>query len=73
MEEFYGRRRNLIYALFVDRGDEDYLAARLLFWNGIARGSMWSAAQSVEKYVKAVLLLRGHSSKFGHERVWEKL
>lgn len=71
-EEFRRRRNRLIDDLFLARADEDYAAARLLVLNGLLRSHLWAAAQAVEKYVKAALLLRGQSSKFGHDKVWAK-
>jgi len=46
---------------FVKPADEDYVAARLLAQKGMYRAFFWAAAQSLEKYLKAFLLLRGVS------------
>lgn len=48
---------------FVKPADEDYVAARLLAQKGMHRAFFWAASQSLEKYLKAFLLLRGVSVK----------
>lgn len=53
----------IIYESFVISADEDYLMARFFARHGLARGFFWAAAQSIEKYLKAFLLFRGHSVK----------
>ena len=50
---------NVIYESFVTSGDQDYLTARLLAQKGLPRGFYWAAAQTIEKYLKAFLLLNG--------------
>lgn len=52
---------DVIYESFVVPGDQDYLTARLLAQKGFQRAFYWAAAQSIEKYLKAFLLLNGHS------------
>lgn len=47
----------VIYESFVVPGDEDYLLSRLLSQKGLKRGFYWAAAQAVEKYFKALLLM----------------
>ena len=47
----------VIYESFVVPGDQDYLTARLLAQKGLQRAFYWAAAQSIEKYLKAFLLL----------------
>lgn len=54
---------NVIFESFVEPADHDYLAARSLGINGLYRSFFWSAAQTVEKYLKAFLLLNGVSIK----------
>lgn len=46
---------------FVKPADEDYVAARLLAQKGMHRAFFWAASQSLEKYLKAFLLMRGAS------------
>lgn len=55
-------KRNVVYVIyesFVVPGDQDYLMARLLAQNGLPRGFYWAAAQAIEKYLKAFLLING--------------
>jgi hypothetical protein len=53
---------DVIYESFVVTADQDYLTARLLAKNGLYRAFYWAAAQTIEKYLKAFLLLRGKSA-----------
>jgi len=52
---------DVIYESFIVPGDEDYFSARLLAIRGFHRAYYWSAAQCIEKYLKAYLVLRGKS------------
>lgn len=52
---------NVISDSFVKPADEDYVAARLLAQKGMYRAFFWAASQSLEKYLKAFLLMRGAS------------
>ncbi|MDI1258191.1 hypothetical protein, partial [Aquabacterium sp.] len=54
---------DVIYESFIVPGDQDYLMARLLAQNGLARGFYWAAAQAAEKYFKAFLLMNGFGVK----------
>ncbi|WP_341714344.1 HEPN domain-containing protein [Limnobacter sp.] len=56
---------DVIYESFVITADQDYLTARLLAQSGLYRAFYWAAAQTVEKYLKAFLLLRGKPVKSG--------
>jgi len=51
--------KRVIYESFIVPADEDYLTARLLAINGLSRAFFWSAAQAVEKYLKAYLISHG--------------
>lgn len=52
------RKVDLIFRLYVDPADQDYLAARWAFNNGLFQSFHNSAGQAVEKYLKAALLLQ---------------
>lgn len=52
-----------IYESFVVPGDQDYLISRLLALKGLPRGFYWAAAQAIEKYLKAFLLMNGEGVK----------
>ncbi len=53
----------VIYESFVVPGDQDYLVSRLLAQKGLPRGFYWAAAQAIEKYTKAFLLINGKGVK----------
>lgn len=62
------RKQWLVDDLFVGTADEDYLLARWCYFNDMHRQFFWHAAQAIEKYQKASLVLNGHSiSEFSHE------
>lgn len=54
---------DVIYESFVVPGDQDYLMSRLLAQKGLLRGFYWAAAQAIEKYLKAFLLMNGEGVK----------
>lgn len=57
----------IIENMFISVADSDYAASRVLFQNLLNRQSYWYAAQALEKYFKAILLVNGQSVKrFGH-------
>jgi HEPN domain-containing protein len=51
-----------------DQADRDYIAARVLHVHNLDTQFLWSASQSVEKYLKAILLYNFRSAKgLGHD------
>lgn len=54
---------DVIYESFVVPADQDYLMSRLLAQKGLPRGFYWAAAQAIEKYLKAFLLMNGEGVK----------
>ena len=54
---------DVIYESFIVPADQDYLMSRLLAQKGLPRGFFWSAAQAIEKYLKAFLLMNGKGVK----------
>jgi hypothetical protein len=59
---------DLILDLFVRTADENYIAARWCAANGLYTDFLWLAVHALEKYLKAVLLMNGRSSKaYGHD------
>jgi len=54
---------DVIYESFVMPADQDYLMSRLLAQKGLPRGFYWAAAQAIEKYLKAFLLMNGEGVK----------
>lgn len=60
--------RTLIWRMFRDAADEDYLAARLGARARSAHQFAWSAQQATEKILKCSLLMNGYATKsFGHD------
>lgn len=47
--------------MFIETADEDYVLARWLFINRLHRQFFWSAAQALEKLLKASILINGGS------------
>lgn len=61
-------KNTLVTQMFADMADQDYIVARWSFQKGLYTNFFWSAGQSIEKYLKASLLLNGKSAKnFGHD------
>lgn len=59
--------------MFLSSGDGDYLMARQAYRAGLANQFWWSASQTIEKYLKTVLLMHGKSAKgYGHQlgKLW---
>ena len=53
---------------FRDVADQDYIAARACYKNGLTLQFLWMAHQAIEKYLKAILLYNKRSSKdLGHD------
>ncbi len=48
---------------FRDVADKDYIAARINYYHGLDQQFLWSALQSLEKYLKAILLYNRKSTK----------
>jgi HEPN domain-containing protein len=64
------RKIDLTLRLYVDPADEDYLAARVAYSNGLFHIFYWCAAQACEKYLKACCLLQDRSAQnYGHDLV----
>lgn len=51
----------VVYESFVLPGDQDYVTARLLAQKGLHRAFYWAASQTIEKYLKALIVLNGKS------------
>lgn len=66
----------LVGEVFIDTADEDYILARWCYFNQFSKQFFWNAAQAIEKYLKASLVLNGHTSKgFSHnlEKLFESV
>lgn len=59
---------SLVHELFVRTADENYVTARWCAVNDLKTDFLWLALHAVEKYLKAVLLVNGRSSRgYGHD------
>ncbi|WP_152044503.1 HEPN domain-containing protein [Aureimonas psammosilenae] len=56
-------KTRLVRELFIRTADENYIVARWCAFEGFHTDFFWLAVHAVEKYMKAVLLLNGRSSK----------
>ena len=66
--ELDASKYEIIDTLFIETADQNYLLARVCYFNGLYNDFFWNAAQSIEKYLKASLLLNGFSVKdTGHD------
>jgi hypothetical protein len=67
-EKYYAAKRTIVDEIFIKTADENYVVARWCFCQGMNVDFFWLAVHCVEKYLKAVLVLNGHTSKhFSHE------
>ncbi|WP_191555636.1 HEPN domain-containing protein [Brevundimonas aurantiaca] len=63
-------KNNLVHELFVRTADENYVTARWCAINRLTTDFFWLAVHALEKYLKAVLLVNGGTSKsHGHDIV----
>lgn len=59
--------RSLVWKLYRDAADEDYIASRACAKMGLRFNFFWSVQQALEKILKATILLNGQDSvKVGH-------
>ena len=62
-EPIHAEQNLIVRELFVDTADDNYIAARWCFVEGLNVDYSWLAVHALEKYMKAALLLNGHSAK----------
>lgn len=68
--EFEQATHRLVQKMFVDTADDNYIAARWCFCRRLQIDYHWLSVHTLEKYLKAILLLNEKSSKgFGHKIV----
>lgn len=60
-------KMEMVNEMFVEPADNNYVLARWLFVNGIVPEYCWQAAQAIEKYQKAILLLNKERITKQHE------
>lgn len=61
-DELSAMKQAYVRTAFLAPADHNYLMARIAFKKGLVLDAYWSAAQAVEKYFKASLLLNGRSA-----------
>lgn len=59
----YAEKNSIVQELFINTADDNYIAARWCFHESLNVDFFWLAVHSLEKYMKAILLLNGRSSK----------
>lgn len=59
----HAEKTSIIEELFINTADDNYIAARWCFHESLNVDFFWLAVHSLEKYMKAVLLMNGFSSK----------
>lgn len=70
IERIHSEQGLIVRELFVDTADDNYIAARWCFVEGLNIDWFWLAVHALEKYMKAALLLNGRSAKtYGHDIV----
>lgn len=55
-------KNNVVTQMFVDTADQNYLIARWAYHRGMFIDFFWNSVHALEKYLKASLLLNGHSA-----------
>jgi hypothetical protein len=55
-------KNSITKRLFIDTADDNYIVARWCYFHALNVDFSWLAVHCLEKYMKAVLLLNGHSS-----------
>jgi HEPN domain-containing protein len=64
----YSNKHSIVTELFVVTADDNYVAARWCYQQGLNVDFFWLAVHCLEKYMKAVLLLNGRPARsYGHD------
>ena len=63
IERIHSEQGLIVRELFVDTADDNYIAARWCFVEGLNIDWFWLAVHALKKYMKAALLLNGRSAK----------
>ncbi len=68
LDDFYAEKHSIINEMFIATADQNYVLARWSFHQHLNVDFFWLAVHSVEKYLKAALLINGKSAKtYGHD------
>ena len=68
IERIHAEQDLIVRDLFVDTADDNYIAARWCFVEGLNVDYFWLSVHALEKYMKAALLLNGRSAKGYRDR-----
>ena len=63
LKRIHAEQNRVVRPLFIDTADDNYIAARWCFVEGLNVDYFWLSVHALEKYMKAALLLNGRSSK----------
>jgi hypothetical protein len=63
LDEFYAEKQSIINEMFIATADHNYVLARWSFHHDLNVDFFWLAVHSIEKYLKALLLLNGKSAR----------
>jgi hypothetical protein len=67
-EQLNGNKGYIIQNMFLRTADDNYIVARWCHENDLITDFFWNAAHALEKYMKAVLLYNGESTRnLGHD------
>jgi hypothetical protein len=68
LDDLYPFKHDIVSELYIKTADENYVAARWCFANGLDIDFFWLAAHCMEKYLKAALLLNERPAKtYSHD------
>ena len=63
IKRIHAEQNRVVRSLFIDTADDNYIAARWCFVEGLNVDYFWLSVHALEKYMKAALLLNCRSSK----------
>src|SRR5664280_152097 len=65
----YPEKHSIVNELFINTADDNYISARWCFHESLNVDFFWLSVHCLEKYMKAVLLLNGRTSKSYHHDI----
>lgn len=60
----------LVLNRFFHTAEKDYVASRIIYCSGLRQLFIWQVGQTIEKYLKAALLLTGNTIRKSHSLIW---
>ena len=63
LDEFHAEKHSIINEMFIATADDNYVLGRWSFHQHLNVDFFWLAVHSIEKYLKAALLMNGKSAK----------